>query len=692
MKAAIPINRRRWEVYFIIFLLKKIIKYYIIIIIMSKGIYINDSVHGLIRLSELEKDIISSIGFNRLHDIYQNSTVYLTYPSNRTKRFEHSIGTMKLCSDMFFYAISNSSEINLKRFYTLYKDAIDNLIEDFKKNQLKEYEPFLNSTPTGIPKVVLDDFHKSLISFNVSPKFRDLHILLMQSVRVAALLHDIGHPPFSHVVEFALKDSKIKHSQKASAKRQKEFSKEMNMFSNESALHEMMGRTITQDILQTIIKKGEKKTSDPEIFFEILVAKCVEKIYDDDGVFSYLHRLIDGTLDGDRLDYVTRDPFNSGLNVGCIDYSRITREMKILYSQDPKTGEDLPVFCIPVKSVNTVEDFLRRRYDLYKNIINHHRVIKTDFLLKNTVENLISKYLDDKSKQKNENNKSVIPFDISGLWFPLKPGILKERNSALAQWNDSWLVTILKQIYYKEYHNKNFSGGTSEYLISKQLAELLENRKNYYSLIKRSEDFRVIDNALAYKIKESSDNIENMISNLEIVSKERTNADTPNLIDEAGTLSYIRDFVKNCKKKKCDFLLAGLLQNGKVIQLDDIDSKIKAVVENEIKKSNSLDVSDIITVFKPISIGIGDPVYFYDANDKLYTMDEISGIATALRNENLFRPVFYVYILTDNSKEKIISSKGNLLKTIGSAIGSIFVEHFCSVIKKQMDEFNRQKT
>lgn len=54
---------------------------------MKKGIYLNDSIHGLIPLSEYEKRIISSIGFNRLHDVYQNSTVYLTFPTNRTKRF-----------------------------------------------------------------------------------------------------------------------------------------------------------------------------------------------------------------------------------------------------------------------------------------------------------------------------------------------------------------------------------------------------------------------------------------------------------------------------------------------------------------------------------------------------------------------------------------------------------------------------
>lgn len=68
---------------------------------MAKGIYISDSIHGLTQLSGYEKKIIASVGFNRLHDVYQNSTVYLTYPSNRTKRFEHSIGTMGFVQKCF---------------------------------------------------------------------------------------------------------------------------------------------------------------------------------------------------------------------------------------------------------------------------------------------------------------------------------------------------------------------------------------------------------------------------------------------------------------------------------------------------------------------------------------------------------------------------------------------------------------
>lgn len=652
-----------------------------------KGIYINDSVHGLIRLSEFEKDIVSSVGFNRLHDIYQNSTAYLTYPSNRTKRFEHSIGTMKLCSDMFYSAVLNSSEDNLKKFYNSYSDVVIALIEEFKKSDLKEYESVLNKTPKGIPEVTLDIFRKSLISSNVPCDFVYIHILLIQSVRIAALLHDIGHPPFSHIVEFALKDSKTKYSGNQNTERQKSFSSKMADFPEDKPLHETMGIFISQNILQTIIKKSKNKSSDSETFFKILVLKCVERIFADEGLFSYLHKIIDGTLDGDRLDYVTRDSSNSGLNVGSVDYSRIIKEIKILYYKDPKSNKDVPWFCVPVKSINSVEDFLRRRYDLYKNVINHHRVIKTDFLLENTVKDLVVQYLDNVEAVEQENNDSnVIPFDISGLWFPLEKGMLEEKNSALAQWNDSWLITILKQIYYKEYKDKHEKESV-KFKTSCQLAELLENKKNYYSLVKRSEDFRIIDNAVANIIKNVAENLENKIKELEEKSEDSEKTDTSDFIDEAGTLSYIRALIKNCEKKGCEFLLADLLQNKRTIQFEDIESEIKKIVNDKITESHGID--DVQTVFKTISKGLGETIYFYDNNDRLYALDEISGIATTLKRENLFRPVFYVYVLTTESRDEINNGKEKILERLGEAIGNRLIEQFNKIIESQMNEFDK---
>lgn len=87
-----------------------------IIIFQEKPIYIADTLHNTIQMSELEKRIVSTELFNRLHTVSQNSTAYLTFPTNRTKRFEHSVGTMKLCGEIFFYGISNTEKDTLNLF------------------------------------------------------------------------------------------------------------------------------------------------------------------------------------------------------------------------------------------------------------------------------------------------------------------------------------------------------------------------------------------------------------------------------------------------------------------------------------------------------------------------------------------------------------------------------------------------
>lgn len=117
--------------------------------------YINDSIHGLIPISDIEKEVISSSAFNRLHDIYQNSTVYLTFPSNRTKRFEHSLGTMKLCSDMFYFSLLNSNKKNLN-------DFIESFARDINLVFIEEdifYSKFLNLL---LPNTITKKTHKKI--------------------------------------------------------------------------------------------------------------------------------------------------------------------------------------------------------------------------------------------------------------------------------------------------------------------------------------------------------------------------------------------------------------------------------------------------------------------------------------------------------------------------------------------------
>ena len=89
---------------------------------------VTDSVHETIYLSELEAELIATPYFYRLHDIYQSSTVYMTFPSNRTKRYEHSLGTMELASSMLFSAVSNADQKTRDELFKKLKLHFSNLV------------------------------------------------------------------------------------------------------------------------------------------------------------------------------------------------------------------------------------------------------------------------------------------------------------------------------------------------------------------------------------------------------------------------------------------------------------------------------------------------------------------------------------------------------------------------------------
>ena len=230
---------------------------------MGQGtIYINDALHGLIRLSDYEKRIISSVGFNRLHDVYQNSTVYLTYPSNRTKRFEHSLGTMKLCSDMFYYSIANAEDKDLDSFFGLAEEEIKKAMKEISKSA-QDYSDYIVEFPKdlNLNEVKYEEFSKSLIPHIVTDKYKILYAILMQSIRVAALLHDIGHPPFSHVVEFAMTEV---YKEDYEVNRNSSFIVAIkDLLNNESIssvhLHELIGKQLTRNTLKSVLKEKKDK-------------------------------------------------------------------------------------------------------------------------------------------------------------------------------------------------------------------------------------------------------------------------------------------------------------------------------------------------------------------------------------------------------------------------------------------------
>lgn len=624
----------------------------------------NDSIHGLIPLTEYERRIVSTIGFNRLHDVYQNSTVYLTFPTNRIKRFEHSIGTMKLCSDMFFQSLLNTSSSMLHEFFELFEQEYVEILDTIGQQTNVCEEKLGGRVPEGIPQIELDKLRHSLIPNNIPNQYKVMHLILIQSIRAAALLHDIGHPPFSHIVEFALKDVYLDYKDKAVSEKKnaKEFVEIMSKyFEGDRKLHEQMGDEISEGILTKIIAPSpEDEEQYAENVFELLVLESVKRIFAEEGMFADLHRIIDSSLDGDRLDYVTRDVISSGKDSGKIEYSRIIQDMELIV----KNGELF--FCVPLKAVNSVEDFVKRRYNSYKEIIYHHRVIKTDYILEGIVKDLVKQYLNEAVSETQRDSEVLIPFDISGLWFPLGDKKSAIKANALSQWNDSWLMTVLRQIYYtKYYHNEEIEDGSEEYVLQQRLAELLRNSKRYHSLIKRSENFKIIDDAVKEELLQHKEEIE------EFRKKE------DKCSGQERCTELLHDMLENTMKNSSGFILSFIARHSKEMQIDSFEQMVRQIVKEETSHVvTNLKTYDTVTLFKRISLGLDSPIYFYNHKGAICTLKDISGIADILQLDSDYLPVFYIYILAKDNDGILKEKREELLGCIGRRIGREMINRF----------------
>ena len=674
---------------------------------MKKGMNINDSVHGLVRLTAYEKKILCSPEFNRLHDVYQNSTVFMTFPANRTKRFEHSIGCMYLASEMFYRAVLNSDDGTLDKFFSefgkemqeiqksLDKEKIANVIESVIINQdVCLCDDAYLDTPDwkDLLDVSVGYTDGSLIPYNLKEKYRIVYLILIQSLRAAALLHDVGHPPFSHIVESAINKAKNDVSDARRLLRGEDFEKtfnpeRLNVFENAlnsikpgSQLHEKMGFAISRNVLSEIVtdnRNSNNKEYACTSFFEQTVMLCTLKILSDEGYFKYVHAVIDASLDCDRLDYVVRDYRGSGINAGDLDYKRIFNELKLIYKAE-KSESGKPRFCIPAKAIGAVENFLKKRCNLYMDVIYHHRVIKTDMLLEDVVYRLILKYLKEKAREESSGFDKRItvatPDDISGLWTPLTGATRQERAEKLTLWNDSWLMVLLRRIYYRDLFGKDLSDLAEEdKIIYIELTELLRNVRQFNSMIKRREDYNFVNMGIACILKERRDLMRQKLKETINRMKQlrRLNEKIPNtlilldsLTKDENSFNILNMLFKNLRQNKFMF-----------------DSEyVKEIVRNACRKFSG--DAYVKVVFKTLGDGLSrdanKKIYFY-GNDATYEIEEISEIKSVLEKETDSIPAFYFYV-APGSEDKLNENKGEALLQLGKEIGTLLADGFDRIL------------
>jgi len=257
-------------------------------------------------------------------------------------------------------------------------------------------------------------------------------------------------------------------------------------------------------------------------------------------------------------------------------------------------------------------------------------------------------------------------------------------------------MTVLKKIYYEQYYGIS-DMDDSRYIVSKQFSELLNNERNYITIIKRHEDFKFIDDAVKRVIAENIVALQEKIDRLNQKSAKMLNdaeiKTVNNIVDVTKFLKEIDTMIKYVQPDDDNdnqFIMARLWHRKKVFSLETMEINIKEIVEctcREILPERN--VLNSIVVFKEISPGIeskGDNflkglspkgiIYFFDHAEHLCSLEDVSGVITTLRTENLSRPVFYLYLLLDDSKNRKLPAeqKEQLLTCIGTHIGELILK------------------
>ena len=245
---------------------------------------IRDPLWNNIAVDPLAMRLIDTPAFQRLRYVRQLGLAFLVYPGATHSRFEHALGT-----------------------YHLARRALSLLDER---------------------GVVTEDTREACAT-----------------VRIAALLHDIGHYPFSHALE------------------------EIGAMHHEEVARPLITGGEVARVLQSEI--GHRAPD--EI---IALIRGVSR--------SPLQRLISGSLDLDKLDYLRRDAFMCGVPYGEIDVDRLLNSLTIV---DTLEGRQIGIV---EKGLSALESLLFARYQMYRNVYWHHAVRSATAMYKRLVEDAMN--------------------------------------------------------------------------------------------------------------------------------------------------------------------------------------------------------------------------------------------------------------------------------------------------------------
>ena len=234
-----------------------------------------DPIHGFIEADELEAALVRTRPMQRLRSIRQLGLTHLVFPGAEHSRFGHALGTMHLAGRVY-------------------------------------------DTLARAEEMPLDPGSRA--------RARRL-------VRAAALLHDLGHAPFSHWAEDLFEDG-IDHE-------------------------EMSRRLLAGDEISDVFER----------FGDGVESSDVIRLLGDrlDGPERLLSPIVSGELDVDKMDYLLRDSLFCGVRYGNFDLDQVVSTVRPLY--DDATGEHR--LGIDAEGLHAVESLILARYYMFTQVYFH---------------------------------------------------------------------------------------------------------------------------------------------------------------------------------------------------------------------------------------------------------------------------------------------------------------------------------
>ncbi len=270
-------------------------------------------IYGFITLSEWEREIISQPAFQRLRRIGQLAFTNYVYPGAMHTRFEHSLGVMYMATLLYDGIVERSRELLKSEFG--YDEA----------------------------------------------GFKRYRVL----VRLAALLHDIGHSPFSHASEelFPLKDDPVGSG-------------------NGRYTHEEYSAAIIRRDFADIIKDHPANNNyrfSPDEVIALLEGS------DDAKNSLFWRNLIVSQMDADRMDYLLRDSHHAGVDYGRFDWRRLVQTVEVV----PGLRGGSPTLGVSEGGLHAAEGLILARYFMFTQVYFHKTRVAYDHHLKEALKEIL---------------------------------------------------------------------------------------------------------------------------------------------------------------------------------------------------------------------------------------------------------------------------------------------------------------